>query len=394
MVSLPPVMRRMLPVLALLSAVPPLATDMYLPAFPQLSREFGVPASQVQLTLTAFLLGLALGQLCIGPLSDGWGRRRPLLAGTAVCFLATLACALAPDVHTLTLARFVQGVSGAAGVVLARAIIADTSQGPAMAKTLGIMMMIGGVAPITAPAVGSLLLGLGGWRVVFGVLALAVVPMFLGALLRLPETLPPSARHGGGLRSLLGNAGQILRNRVFMGYLLTNVGAFGALFAYISASPFVLQDALGLSPQSYGLVFGANALGLVLAGALCVRLVGRVPTRRLLAIGLGGLWLATLAQLVGIWLGPTLWLTLGLMWLAITSLGLVFGNASSLALGSVGHSRGTASAFLGSCQFAIGAAVSPLVGLGGKLDARPMAVVMFAGACLAVVALRTLARER
>jgi DHA1 family bicyclomycin/chloramphenicol resistance-like MFS transporter len=224
------------------------------------------------------------------------------------------------------------------------------------------------------------------------VLALLVALMFVGALLRLPETLPPSARHGGGLRTLLGNAGQVLRNRAFVGYLLTNVGAFGALFAYISASPFVIQDVLGLSPQGYGLVFGANALGLVLAGALCVRLVGRVPTRTLLAIGLGGLWVATLALLVGIWLGPWLWLTLVLMWLAVTSLGLVFGNASSLALGSVGHSRGTASAFLGSCQFAIGAAVSPLVGLGGKLDARPMAVVMFAGACLAGAALRGVVR--
>jgi len=381
-------MRRMLPVLAMLSAAGPLAIDMYLPAFPALSRELGVPASQVQLTLTAFLLGLALGQLCIGPLSDGWGRRRPLLAGTAACFVASLACTFAPDIHTLTLARFAQGVSGAAGVVLARAIIADTTRGPALAKTMGIMMMIGGVAPITAPAVGSLLLGLGGWRTVFGVLALAVALMFVGVWRRLPETLPPSARHGGGLRELLRGARGVLGERVFLGYLLTNVGAFAALFAYISASPFVLQDVLGLSPQAYGLAFGANALGLVLAGALCVRLVGRVPTRRLLAIGLGGLWLGTLALLVHIWLGPVPWLTLGLMWLGITSLGLVFGNASSLALDAVSHSRGTASAFLGACQFAIGAAVSPLVGLGGKLDARPMAIVMFAGASLAVVALR------
>lgn len=383
--------RRMLPVLALLSAVAPLATDMYLPAFPQLSQVFGAQATQVQFTLTAFLLGLALGQLLIGPLSDGWGRRRPLLAGTVVCFLSTLACVAATDIHWLTAARFVQGLSGAAGVVLARAIIADSAQGPALAKTMGLMMMIGGVAPVTAPAIGSLLLTVGDWRWVFMTLAALMVLMFLGAVRWVPETLPPPARHVGGLRSLARGGGDVLRNRAYVGFLLTAVGAFGALFAYISASPFVVQDVLGLSPAAYGLVFGANAAGLVLAGATCVRLAGRVSPRRLLSLGVGCLCLTTLVQLVNVLWWGTPAFTLVLMGLSTTSLGLVFGNASALALGSVTRSRGTASAFLGACQFSVGAAVSPLVGLAGKHSAWPMALVMFVAACLSATALRWVA---
>jgi len=382
----------MLPVLALLSAVAPLATDLYLPAFPEMARALGAPASRIQLTLTAFLLGMALGQLLVGPLSDGWGRRRLLLAGTALCFVATVACLLAPSVDALIWARLLQGISGGAGVVLARAIVADTVQGPSMAKMMGVMMMIGGIAPITAPLLGSLLLPLGGWRLTFGVLAALVGLMFLGAWHRVPETLPPEARHGGGLGELLRSSRQVLASRRFVGYLVTGCGGFAALFAYISASPFVVQGVLGLSAQAYGLVFGANALVLVASGALAVKLAGRVSLRRMLAVGLGTLWTASALQIVNLVLLNSTAATLVLMGLAIGALGLVFGNNLALALDEVPHSRGTASAFMGSLQFGVGAVVSPLVGMAGPLDARPMALLMLGGASVSVWAFVRLTR--
>lgn len=382
----------MLPVLALLSAVAPLATDLYLPAFPDMATDFGAPASRIQLTLTAFLLGMALGQLLVGPLSDGWGRRRLLLGGTALCFASTVACLLAPTVDALIVARLLQGISGGAGVVLARAIVADTVQGPSMAKMMGAMMLIGGIAPITAPLLGSLLLPLGGWRLTFGVLAALVGLMFLGAWRRVPETLPPEGRHGGGIGELLRSSRQVLGNRRFVGYLVTGCGGFAALFAYISASPFVVQGVLGLSAQAYGLAFGANAMALVASGALAVKLAGRVSLRRVLAIGLGTLWTACALQIANLVLLPSAAATLALMGLAIGALGLVFGNNLALALAEVPHARGTASAFMGSLQFGVGAAVSPLVGIAGPLDARPMALVMLAGASVAVWAFVRLSR--
>lgn len=376
----------MLPVLAMLSAVAPLATDLYLPAFPELAQVFAADATRVQFTLTAFLLGLALGQLFIGPMSDQWGRRRPLLIGTGICFLASLVCVVAPSLEVLTAARFVQGASGAAGVVLARAIVADTTQGGGAAKMLGIMMMIGGVAPITAPVIGSFLQAWGGWQWVFGVLAGLVGGMFAGAWWRIPETLPPQARHAGGVHSLLHSAAQVLSHGRFVAYMLTSVSAFAALFAYISASPFVMQNVLGLSAHGYGVAFGMNALGLVASGAVAVRLAGRVPLRRMVAMGLAVLLCATAAQVANVWWWGTPAVTLLLLWLSLASLGWVFGNTTALALTLVPQWRGTASAFMGALQFGFGAAVSPLVGLAGTHSAVPMAVVMLLAAMVSNMA--------
>ena len=382
----------MLPVLALLTSVAPLATDMYLAALPQMAGVFVVDASRVQLTLTAFLLGLALGQLFIGPLSDGWGRRRPLLAGTLVCLLASLACIFAPSIDLLIAARFVQGASGAAGVVLARAIIADSAQGVQAARMMGLMMLIGGAAPIVAPVAGSLLMELGGWLVIFVALAVLTAVMAAGVLALVPETLPPEARHSGGLRALAGSVGAVLGNRQYVGYLFVAIGAFGALFAYIAASPFVMQNVLGLSAQAYGIAFGVNALGLLGGSVLAVRLAGRVPLRRQVAAGIVVLWTSAALQLVNLSLAPAPVVTLGLLWVSVASFGLVFGNTAALALGEVAQWRGTASAFYGFFQFGAGALVSPLVGMGGAHDARPMGAAMLLAASLAVLAFACVTR--
>lgn len=379
--------RWLLPVLALLSAVAPLATDMYLPSLPRMAHDLGSSASGIQLTLTAFLAGLASGQLVVGPLSDGLGRRRPLLLGTGLCLLASIACALSSGVEMLIAARFLQGFSGGAGVVLARAIIADTSTGATAARRMSLMMVIGGLAPVLAPVIGGLVAGVAGWRAVMWVIVALVALMCSGVLFVVRETLPEHARHGGGLRGVLGNAGKVLGTRRYVGYAATMVCAFAAMFAYISASPFVLQNVVGLSEKQYALAFGSNALGLMLGNIVNVRLAGKVAPRTLLTVGVCGLLLMTTVLVALAWSGMPRWPSLLGLWLVMPCLGLVYGNAVALALAEVRAHAGTGSAFIGTFQFLGGALVAPLVGLAGDHDPRPMAATMLVLAGAAAFAL-------
>ncbi len=220
---------------------------MYLPAFPEMAGDLGASASGIQLTLTACLVGLGFGQLFIGPLSDAVGRRRPLLIGSAVCLVASVVCALAPNVEVLAVGRFVQGLSGAAGVVLARAIISDTARGAVAAKLLGVLMIINVIAPVVAPLSGGAIIATLGWRAVFWVLAGLTLLMLLGTMLWAKESLPPSKRIRGGFKATLVGVRKTLGNRNYVGYLLTFCFTFAALFAYIAASPFVMQNVMGLS---------------------------------------------------------------------------------------------------------------------------------------------------
>ena len=385
--------RWLLPALALLSAVAPLATDMYLPSLPRMAQDLGSSAAGIQLTLTAFLGGLGAGQFFIGPLSDSIGRRRPLLAGVVLCLLASIGCALADSLPLLVAARFLQGFAGAAGVVLARAIIADTSAGNEAARRFSLMMVIGGIAPVLAPSIGGLVAAHGGWRAVMWVLAGLVMLMLAGVLAFIGETLPPERRHGGGLRTILANAGTVLRRRRYVGYALTVVAAFAVMFCYIAASPFVLQNVLGLSPGQYALAFGINASALVLGNITNARLIGRVPPQRLLRIGVCGLVLMT--ALLAVWIvgfGAPHVPTLVTLWGVMASLGLIYGNGSAMALSQVRDLAGTGSAFIGTAQFAGGALVAPLVGLAGEHQAWPMAVGMVAGALLSAIGLFVVAR--
>lgn len=386
--------RRALPlgttlVLALLTAIAPLATDMYLPAFPQLAVDLGTSATAVQLSLTTFMVGLALGQLVIGPLSDQRGRRGLLIAGSALCAAAGLACALAPSVGFLIAARFVQGFAGAAGVVLSRAVVADRARGTAAAKLFGVMMLIQGVAPVLAPLLGGTLVTAVGWRGVFGILAGVSALMLVGVLALVPETRPREARTAGGLAATLRDARTVLGNRRYLGWTGALVLGFAAMFAYISASPFVLQNVLGLSVGAYSVAFAANALGLGLVAGLGTKLVDRVAPQRLLAVGVTVVAVLSVLLLVdAVLLGLPRWPTLVLLFLTISSLGLVFGNATTLATDEVAHAAGTGSAVMGALQFGVGAAVSPLVGLAGERTAVPMAVTMLVLAVGAVLAAR------
>ena len=381
--------------LALLTAVAPLATDMYLPAFPAMAADLQTAASTVQLTLTTFLLGLALGQLVIGPLSDQWGRRGLLIAGTALCAVAGVACALTPSAEFLIVARFLQGFGGAAGVVLSRAVLTDRSSGPATAKLFSLLMLIGGVAPVIAPLLGGVVITGLGWRGVFWVLSALSALMLLGILSAVPETLPAARRRSGGLRTLASDTRAVLGNRTYLGYTLSFGFSMAAMFAYISASPFVLQNMLGLSELAYSAAFAFNALGLMLVSGLNAALVTRYGAPRLLALGVKLLLAVAALLLVDITaLHLPLWPTLLLLFGLVSSLGLIFGNAAGLATSEVRQTAGTGSALLGALQFSLAAVVSPLVGLAGEHSALPMGLMILAAALLAVLFHTTLLRPR
>ncbi|MFF7894196.1 multidrug effflux MFS transporter [Streptomyces sp. NPDC007907] len=371
-----------------LTAVPPLAMDMYLPSLPQVTRSLHAPAATVQLTLTACLAGMALGQLVVGPMSDRWGRRRPLLAGLAVFVVATVLCALAPTVELLVAFRLAQGLAGAAAIVIARAVVRDLYDGMAMARFFSTLMLISGVAPIVAPLIGGQVLRVTDWRGVFVVLT--VIGVLIGILVwtRLPETLEPAERHSGGVGEALRAMRGLLADRAFAGYMLTGGFAFAALFAYISASPFVIQEIHGASPQTFSLLFGVNSVGLVLVGQINGKvLVGRVRLDRVLGVGLAIVITAATALLLmslGVFGEVGLVPVAAALFVLMSAMGVTLPNTQALALMRTKHAAGSASALLGTSSFLIGAIASPLVGVAGEDTALPMAVVQLAAALVAL----------
>jgi DHA1 family bicyclomycin/chloramphenicol resistance-like MFS transporter len=376
-----------------LTAFGPLSLDMYLPALPQIADGFDVRDAQVQLSLTTCLVGMALGQLIGGPLSDRWGRRRPVIAGTLAYAAASLSCAVAPTAEALAGVRLVQGLAGGVGVVVARAVVRDLYAGRDAARYFSRLTLVFGLAPIAAPAMGSAVLGVTSWRGIFVVLAGIGVLLALGSARVLPETLPAGRRSPRGIRNLLGGARQVLRDRPYLGYAATQGLAFAALFAYIAGSSFVLQDVFGLSAGAYAVVFGVNALGLVVVGQLNARLLDRYSPRRLLitalcvAVTAGGLLIVAAAR-------ESLPGMLGALFLFVSTISMILPNGTALALDRHGRRAGTAAALLGFAQAVIAAAAAPLVGLGGEGSATPMAAAITAGAGLSLLAVLTLARHR
>ncbi|GAA2454639.1 multidrug effflux MFS transporter [Streptomyces glaucus] len=371
-----------------LTAIPPLAMDMYLPALPEVTRSLHASAATVQLTLTACLAGMAFGQLVVGPMSDKWGRRRPLLAGLAVYVVATVLCALAPTVELLVAFRLVQGLAGAAGIVIARAVVRDLYDGMAMARFFSTLMLISGVAPIVAPLIGGQILRVTDWRGVF--LLLAVVGVLLAGVVwaKLPETLPAGERHGGGVGEALRSMRGLLADRAFTGYMLTGGFAFASLFAYVSASPFVIQEIYGASPQTFSLLFGLNSVGLVAVGQINGRvLVGRVGLDRVLGAGLAVVIAAATALLLmslGVFGETGLVPVAAALFVLMSAMGVALPNTQTLALMRVRQNAGAASALLGTSSFLIGAVASPLVGVAGEDTALPMALVQLAAALVAL----------
>ncbi|MET9647979.1 multidrug effflux MFS transporter [Streptomyces syringium] len=366
-------------VLGGLSALPPLSMDMYLPALPEVTDSLRSPAATVQLTLTACLMGMALGQLVVGPMSDKWGRRRPLLAGMVIYVLATAVCALAPTAELLIAFRLIQGLAGAAGIVIARAVVRDLYDGVAMARFFSTLMLVSGVAPVIAPVIGGQVLRVTDWRGVFVVLTVVGVLLSLVVWRRLDETLPPGRRQTGGLGEALRTMRGLLADRVFTGYMLAGGFAFAALFAYISASPFVVQDIYGASPQTFSLLFGVNSIGLVLVGQINGKvLVGRVSLDKALAAGLAVVVLASVALLLmtsGVFGKAGLLPIATGLFVLMSAMGLTLPNTNAQALMRSRDAAGSASALLGTSTFLLGAIASPLVGIAGSQTAVPMAVV-------------------
>ncbi|MGY1501356.1 multidrug effflux MFS transporter [Streptomyces sp. QTS52] len=371
-----------------LTATPPLAMDMYLPSLPEVTTSLHAPAASVQLTLTACLAGMALGQLLIGPMSDRWGRRRPLLAGLAVYVVATVLCALAPSLEFLVAFRLLQGLAGSAGIVIARAVVRDLYDGVAMARFFSSLMLISGVAPIVAPLIGGQILRVTDWRGVFAVLTVVGIALAVLVWFRLPETLDPADRHAGGVGEALHSMRALLADRVFTGYVLAGGFAFAALFAYIAASPFVIQEIYGASPQTFSLLFGINSVGLVIVGQINGKfLVGRVSMDKVLALGLAVITLAATALLLmstGVFGEAGLFPVATALFVLMSAMGVAMPNTQTLALMRTRHSAGAASALLGTTSFLIGAVASPLVGIAGEHTAVPMAVVQLAAALVAV----------
>ncbi|GAA3650875.1 multidrug effflux MFS transporter [Nonomuraea antimicrobica] len=364
-------------ILGALSAIGPLSIDMYLPALPAITSEMLSAPAQVQLTLTACLIGVSVGQVIAGPVSDVRGRRVPLMVGVAGFMVASLLCAFAPSVPTLIAFRLLQGVLGGAALVIVRAVVRDLYDGAAIARIFATLMLVSGLAPILAPIAGAQLLTFTSWRGVFVVLSIAGLVLLLAVLGGVRETLPASERESGGLGHTVRTFWQLLRDRSFMGFALTGGLSFGAMFGYISGSPFVLQDVYGATPQQYSLVFALNALALTGTAQLGGRLSGRVSPVLLVRAGLAAALAGAILLLTAVLAGLGLWAIVGGLFVIMLGQGLTLPGTSALALGSQpAQVAGSASALTGVLQFALGAAAAPLVGLAGSGTALPMACVM------------------
>ncbi|MFF1353025.1 multidrug effflux MFS transporter [Streptomyces sp. NPDC058297] len=383
-------------VLGGLTAVPPLSMDMYLPALPEVTGALHTSAATAQLTLTACLTGMALGQLAVGPMSDKWGRRRPLLVGLLVYIVATAVCALAPTAPLLIGFRLVQGLAGAAGIVIARAVVRDLYDGVEMARFFSTLMLISGVAPIVAPLIGGQVLRITDWHGIFVVLTAVGIALTALVWKGLPETLAPERRHSGGTAEALRTMRGLLADRVFTGYMIAGGFAFAALFAYISASPYVVQEIYGASPQTFSLLFGINSVGLIAVGQINGKLlVGRVSLDKALAVGLCVIALASAALLLmatGVFGDVGLVPIAAGLFVLMSAMGLAMPNTNALALMRTPHAAGSASALLGTSSFLVGAIASPLVGIAGEDTAVPMAVVQLACALAAVACFLGLCR--
>lgn len=374
--------------LALLSATAPFATDMYLPTLPAVGAEFGAPDSVVQLTLSGFFVGMALGQLMVGPISDVIGRRRLLIAGAIVALVASAIAALSPSIAIFVAARFLQGLGGGACVVLARAMVPDLLSGREAAKTYSLLMAILAIAPAVAPIVGGLLAEPIGWRGIYWVLTGLHAVQLLVVLKIVPETggQSPGGQGATGQRFLarvLSNYAAVLKSPRFWGFLTAMAFAFASMFCYIAASSFVFQQEFGLSPRGYAAVFALNAVGMCVGSFVNSRCIDKLGTKKVM---LGGLCLALLGNvllLIAVLSGAGLvWIILALL-LCISPNGVIMGNSTAMATGLMRMRAGSVTAIMGFGQSVLAAVVGPLMGLGGNT-----AVVMSLGmsACIAIAA--------
>lgn len=381
----------MILVLGALIALGPLTIDMYLPALPAIADDLNTPSSAVQLTLAGTLIGLALGQLVIGPLSDIVGRRLPLIVGTGVHILASVACIVAPNIAVLGGLRVVQGLGAAAAAVVAMAIVRDLFSGRAAATVLSRLMLVMGVAPVLAPSLGGAVLLVGSWRLVFAALAIMGVALMTLAIVSLRETLPPERRRASGVMPVLRTYRSLLRDAQFVVLVLVAALAMSSLFAYIAGSSFVLQEEFGLDEQQFAIVFAAGAISLIGASQLNVLLLGRFAPVQIVLAALSFAVLAggVMAVLAIAEIGGMAGFVIPL-WFVLGAVGFVMPNAPALALSRHGEAAGGAAALLGAAQFGLGAIVAPIVGaLGNDAVAVSTTMVVTSAAALAALGVIT-----
>jgi DHA1 family bicyclomycin/chloramphenicol resistance-like MFS transporter len=387
-----PGMARMALLLGAFVAIGPLTIDMYLPALPTITTQLETTSAAVQLTLTGTLVGLALGQLVLGPVSDALGRKRPLLAGTALHVLASLLVLVAPNLAVLGALRVLQGVGTAAGAVIALAIVRDLYDGRAAATMLSRLFLVLGAAPVLAPTIGGELLRFTSWRGIFALLAVYGVLMVVVGARALPETLPPERRQSSGVVGTLRGYRSLFRDRAYVGLVLVAGLTMAGLFSYVSGSAFVYQGEFGLDEQQFGLLFGAGAFWLIAATQANPLLLRRFSPQQLLVAGTvaGAAGGAALVMLAGTGTGGLPAVVVSL-WVVLFACGLALPNAPALALSRHGEAAGTAAALLGAVQFGVGAVVSPVVGLLGN-DAVAIGLVVVTALTLAIAVLVVVVR--
>lgn len=373
--------------LALLTGLGSFSIDLYLPAFPAMTQDLATTATGVQLSLTTFLIGAGAGQLVFGPWSDRAGRMVPLFSGIVLFLAASVLTVVAGSIEVLVVARLLQGLGMAAGMVIGRAIILDKARGPAAAKGMSLLMLISGVAPVLAPVVGGVLAEPLGWRGLLGIVGVLGFAAFVTSVLFVRESLPREVREQRRADAQRG-AWKALVSRGYLGNMVAYAFAMAIMMAYISASPFVYQEMIGLGTVGYGLVFAANAVGLIAATSIAARLVGRVTARTLATIGLSISLIAIVVALaISVSSLPAAWLVVPIFF-AIAPLGLAFGNTTALALSALPDTAtGIGSAFLGALQFALAGVVAALVGIAGEDTAIPLALTMLGSALIALFGL-------
>lgn len=381
-------------ILGALTALGPFTIDLYLPAFPQIEGDLDVSTAAVQLTLTATTLGFALGQLLVGPWSDKVGRRLPLVLATSVHVLASIGVAFSPDISWLLAFRVLQGFGAAAGGVVAMATVRDLFGGYPLVRMLSRLALVTGIAPIAAPVIGSQLLLIMPWRGMFGVLAAYGVIIMVLAALFIVETLPPARRVEKGHSTLGERYRSLFTDRIFVGVAIIGGMTFAGLFAYLSASSFLFQDVYGLDPQTYGLLFAANSIGVVIGVQVSSRLAKYFGPAWILAGSTAVLLGSAIAIVVLELAGAGLLGTVIPLWFFITACGFGFPCVQVLALANHGKEAGTAASVLGAMNFGLAGLISPIVGLFGIADAVPMGTVMAITAAVAIASLWFIVRPR
>ncbi len=372
-------------ILGSLTAFGPLSMDMYLPALPEIGSALGTSTSLVQMSLTACLLGLGLGQIVFGPYSDVHGRRKPLLFTLIGYALASFLSAFSPNIYVFIILRFIQGFTGAAGIVIARASARDMYSGKELTKFVALLSLVNGAAPILAPIFGGFILQFIPWQGIFHVLGLIGLLMLVGVFFGLPETLHHEKRSTGGIFGVVKTFGKLMRDRTFLSISLTQGFIMTAMFAYIAGSPFVLQKMYGVTELQFSLFFALNGVGIILAAQVAGYLSSRMAESKILQLSLYVAFIGALLLSYTVWTEGSLALLALSLFLIISCVGSVSTTGFSIAMNLQERDVGSASAFLGLLPHIGGAIVSPLVGIMGEMSAIPMAIIMLACTVFALI---------